>query len=60
MLVQIEPIRQSFFDIAKFDRHVWREHTTVDIDAAWINIAETPNPNVLHDVVEVATSDEVG
>ena len=55
LLVEVHAVGEHLFNIANFDSHVWWQLTTVNLDNRRVNVEETPDPDVLHQVLEVAT-----
>ena len=59
LLVEVHAVGQHLLHVSNLDRHVGREHGTVDIDATRVDVIEAPHPYVTLMEVKVAASLEV-
>ena len=56
LLVQVHSEWKHLFHITDSDWHAWGDSAAVDLNSRWVRVGEAPDPQVLDQVVQVATS----
>ena len=59
LFVQVHAVGEHFLDVADFDWHVRRQVRTVNVDTPWVDVAETPDPQVLKVELELSLGNEM-